>query len=238
MSQRLLLVGHGRMGRLVESIAAESGFVVAGTITSRTAHQRTEWPEADVVVDFSVAEAVPGTVARLAQSGTPVVIGTTGWHADEPAVRLTAASGNLGVVAAPNFAIGVNIFLAVAGQLGALMAAQPAFGAWIHELHHAAKRDAPSGTALALAASLRESGYDADVPIASTRAGAIPGTHTLGFDAASETITFTHQARDRAAFARGALAAARWVIGKHGWFTMADVVGLGSQANEPPRRTR
>ena len=74
---------------------------------------------------------------------------------------------------------------------------------------------------------LRESGYTAEIPIASTRAGAIPGTHTLGFDAASETITLTHQARDRAAFARGALAAAQWVIGKHGWFTMADVLGLG-----------
>ena len=86
------------------------------------------------------------------------------------------------------------------------MAAQPAFGAWIHELHHAAKRDAPSGTALAIETRLREPGYTADVPIASTRAGAIPGTHTLGFDAASETITLTHQARDRAAFARGALA--------------------------------
>ena len=86
------------------------------------------------------------------------------------------------------------------------MAAQPSFGAWIHESHHAAKRDAPSGTALAMERRLRDGGYTAEVPIASTRAGAIPGTHTLGFDAASETITLTHQARDRAAFARGALA--------------------------------
>jgi 4-hydroxy-tetrahydrodipicolinate reductase len=120
----------------------------------------------------------------------------------------------------------VNIFLAVAGRLGSLMSAQPAFGAWIHELHHAAKRDAPSGTALALEAGIRAAGYAAALPIASTRAGTIPGTHTLGFDAASETITFTHQARDRAAFARGALVAARWVIGRRGWFTMADVLGL------------
>ena len=227
MSERLLLVGHGRMGRLVESLAGEAGFAIAGSIDSRSAQHATEWPDAEVAVDFSTAEAVPSTVARLAKRGTPVVIGTTGWQSTERAVRDTAAAADLGVVAAPNFAIGVNIFLAVAGQLGALMSAQPAFGAWIHELHHAAKRDAPSGTALALDARLRASGYAADIPIASTRAGAIPGTHTLGFDAASETITFTHQARDRAAFARGALAAARWVIGKRGWFTMTDVLGLG-----------
>jgi 4-hydroxy-tetrahydrodipicolinate reductase len=222
------------MGRLVESLAAESGFTVAGAIgftvagaiDSRFDSTSVDWPEADVAIDFSVAEAVPRTVARLAKRGTPVVIGTTGWQASEPAVRETAARANLGVVAAPNFAIGVNLFLAVAGQLGALMAAQPAFGAWVHELHHAAKRDAPSGTALALEARLRESGYASSVPIASTRAGAIPGTHTLGFDAASETITLTHQARDRAAFARGALVAARWVIGRRGWFTMSDVLKL------------
>ncbi len=225
MSSRVLLVGHGRMGRLVESLAREYEFDVAGTIDSRTAADAA-WPAADVAVDFSVADAVPGTVSRLARAGTPLVIGTTGWQSTEPSVRETAARAKMGVVAAPNFAIGVNIFLAAAERLAGQMAAQPSFGAWIHELHHAAKRDAPSGTALAIEQGMRSVGYTADVPIASTRAGAIPGTHTLGFDAASETITLTHQARDRAAFARGALLAARWVIGRRGWFSMADVLGL------------
>ena len=225
MSTRLLLVGHGRMGRLVESLAFDAGFELAGRIDSRTAAD--PWPDADVAIDFSVAEAVPSTVTTLARTRTPVVIGTTGWQGSEAAVRKSAGDAGLGVVAAPNFAIGVNLFLAVAERLGTLMAAQPAFGAWVHELHHSAKRDAPSGTALAIEARLRAAGYTAELPIASTRAGAIPGTHTLGFDAASETITLTHQARDRAAFARGALVAARWVIGKRGWFTMADVLNLG-----------
>lgn len=233
MSTRLLLVGHGRMGRLVESLAAESGFDVVGAIDSRSAPA--EWPDAEVAIDFSVAAAVPLTVARLARRGTPLVIGTTGWQANEAAVRDSAASGHLGVVAAPNFAIGVNVFLAVAGQLGSLMSAQPGFGAWIQEMHHAAKRDAPSGTALAVEARLRDAGYTADVPIASTRAGSIPGTHTLGFDAPSETITITHQARDRAAFARGALAAARWILGKQGWFTMTDVLNLAPGARTSGR---
>ena len=231
MSERVLLVGHGRMGRLVESLAGDFGFEIAGVI-DRASAATAVWPSADVAIDFSVAEAVPSTMARLAKSGTPVVLGTTGWQGSEAGVRQVAAESNLGVVAAPNFAIGVNVFLAVAGHLGALMSAQPDFGAWIHELHHAAKRDAPSGTALALEARLRSAGYTADVPIASTRAGSIPGTHTIGFDAASETITLTHQARDRTAFARGALVAARWVIGKHGWFTMTDVLKLRTSDRE------
>jgi 4-hydroxy-tetrahydrodipicolinate reductase len=202
MSTRLLLVGHGRMGRLVESLAGATGFDVVGAIDSRS--QAGTWPDSKV----------------------PVVIGTTGWQDAEAGVRATAARAGLGVVAAPNFAIGVNIFLATAERIAGLMASQPEFGAWIDELHHAAKRDAPSGTALALASRVRRGGFERPVPIASTRAGSIPGTHTLGFDAASETITLTHAARDRAAFARGALLAARWVIGRTGWYSMSDVLGL------------
>ena len=226
MSERLLLVGHGRMGKLVESLAPDAGFTVVGAIDSSTPSDEAAWPAADVAVDFSVARAVPRTVQRLSITRTPIVIGTTGWQDAEGGVRDTATRAKLGVVAAPNFAIGVNIFLAVAERIGGLMAGQPAFGAWIHELHHAAKKDAPSGTALALEARVKNGGYAAAIPIASTRAGAIPGIHTLGFDAASETITLTHQARDRAAFARGALLAARWIIGKQGWFSMADVLNL------------
>jgi len=221
---KLLLVGHGKMGRLVETLAAGEGFEVVGTVTSSNATG--DWPAADVAIDFSVAAAVPATVTRLARQRTSIVIGTTGWQENENAVRAAAEAAGIGVVAAPNFAIGVSVFLAVVDRIGALMAAQPSFGAWIHESHHAAKRDAPSGTALAMAQRLRRQGYTADVPIASTRAGSIPGTHTLGFDAASETITLTHQARDRAAFAKGALLAARWVMGRTGWFTMSDVLNL------------
>ncbi len=213
------------MGRLVESLAPEHGFDLVGAIDSRTAAAG-DWPSADVAIDFSVADAVPATVTRLARQRIPIVIGTTGWQQHEDAVRSIVAEAGIGVVSAPNFAVGVNVFLAVVERLGTLMAGQPSFGAWIHESHHAAKRDAPSGTALAIEQRLRRHGYTADVPIASTRAGSIPGTHTLGFDAASETLTLTHQARDRAAFARGALLAARWLEGRHGWFSMTDVLGL------------
>ena len=226
MTVPLLLIGHGRMGRLVEALASEYDMHVAGVVRGAEAADPKSWPAADVAIDFSIAEAVPVTLGHLAARGTDVVIGTTGWQAAEPALRAEALRRGIGVVAAPNFAIGVNLFLALVERAGGLMEAAPSFGAFLHEMHHSTKRDAPSGTALAIDAALKRGGYDRAVDIASTRAGSIPGTHTLGFDAPSETITLTHTARDRAGFARGALEAARWVRGKPGWFSMKDVLGL------------
>ena len=219
---RVLLVGHGRMGRLVEQLSAEYGFSVVGVISSHTAANA--WPDADVAVDFSVAEAVPVTMRALAPRRIPVVIGTTGWQASEAEVRELVRVHQSAVVAAANFALGVNIFLSILDRTGALFAARPEFGGWIHEAHHSAKRDAPSGTALAMKSRLEQAGYARPIDISSTRAGAIPGTHTLGFDSAAETITLTHTTRDRSVFARGALEAARWIQGRTGWFSMRDVV--------------
>ena len=234
MSEPLLLVGHGRMGRLVEQLAGEFGMHVAGVVDRAAARRPEAWPAADVAIDFSIGEAVPQTLPALAARGTNVVIGTTGWQDHEPGLRAAAERARIGVVAAANFSIGVNLFDAMVEHAASLMAAYPAFGAYIHELHHAAKRDAPSGTALALRAALARRGYDLPVNVASTRAGSIPGTHTVGFDAAAETITLTHTARDRTGFARGALEAARWVRGRRGWFTMKDVLGIASPEARVP----
>jgi 4-hydroxy-tetrahydrodipicolinate reductase len=224
-SRRLLIVGHGRMGQLVESLCPEYGFEAVAVIDRALSRTPERWPHADVAVDFSTAEAVPVNVLHLAERGVAVVLGTTGWQNEEALKNAVTAHG-IGVVAAPNFAVGVNIFIALAERAAELTARYEAFGAWIHELHHAAKRDAPSGTALALERALRRGGLERSVPIASTRAGSIPGTHTIGFDAPAETITMTHEARDRSAFARGALEAAHWIIGKRGWFSMRDVLDV------------
>ena len=221
----VLLVGHGRMGRLVESLAGDYGMEIAGVVGRLESTRPDNWPEADVAIDFSVADAVPTNFRRLAARQTSVVIGTTGWRAHETELRRMAGDAGIGVVAAPNFAIGVNLFALLVARAGELLKDHPAFGAWIHELHHAAKRDAPSGTALQLEVALRSAGFDRPVDVASTRAGSIPGTHTVGFDSAAETITLTHTARDRSGFARGALAAARWVQGRTGWFEMSHVLG-------------
>lgn len=225
-SLRVLIVGYGRMGRLVDALAAEHGMQVVGRVSSSNAGQADEWPAADVAIDFSTASAVPVNAARLAARGTNLVIGTTGWNDQEAAVRQLIADYAVGVVAAPNFALGVNVFLAIVARAAELMAGRPEFGAWIHELHHRAKRDAPSGTAIAIRDAMERAGYGTGIDVASTRAGAIPGTHTVGFDSAADTITLTHTARDRSMFARGALEAARWVHGRRGWFSMKDVLAL------------
>jgi 4-hydroxy-tetrahydrodipicolinate reductase len=223
---RLLVVGYGRMGRLVEGLAGEYSLQVAGRVDVDNVDRPEEWPAADVAIDFSTASAVVANATRLAERGIDLVIGTTGWQDHEAALRKAVAGRPVGIVAAPNFALGVNIFLAVTARAAELTKSRPEFGAWIHELHHRAKIDAPSGTAIAIRDAMVQAGYQLPIDVASTRVGSIPGTHTVGFDSAADTITLTHTTRDRSVFARGALAAARWVHGRQGWFSMKDVLGL------------
>ena len=221
MAVRALLVGYGRMGRLVDGLAPELGVEVVGRCRGRDMADPSAWPAADVAIDFSTAAAVPANARALASRGLSLVIGTTGWQSQADAIRAELEAFPIGVIAAPNFAIGVNLFLRLAERSAQLLAAR-GFGTWIHEAHHAAKLDAPSGTAVALKAAI--AGHVPQVDVSSTRAGYIPGTHTLGFDSPAETITLTHTARDRTAFARGALEAARWIHGRRGWFTMSDML--------------
>ena len=141
-------------------------------------------------------------------------------------MRTIAAGAGIGVVAASNFSLGVALFQHLAEQAGRMFAPYPQYGAWIHELHHAAKKDAPSGTAITLQKGMQAAGYSHHIDMASNRAGSVPGTHTVGFDGPYETVTLVHTNRDRAAFAQGALQAAKWVHGKRGWFGINDVLGL------------
>ena len=227
---RILLVGHGRMGRMVESLAVDYDCEVAGIVeidnASRLESAAADWGPVDAAVDFSYPDAVPVNVPALARLGINVVVGTTGWGSHEADVRRATAEAGIGVVVAPNFSTGVVLFEALVARAAKLFASQEEFGAWLHEAHHAAKKDAPSGTALALKRAMEGAGFSRPIDVASTRAGHIPGIHTIGFDGAAESITLSHTARDRSAFARGALLAARWVKGRRGWFTMHDVLGL------------
>jgi len=194
---RLLLVGHGRMGQLVEQLAPTYGFELAGIVTEQDPDGFTrDYGRVDVAIDFTLPEAVPANLPKLAARGINVVIGT-------------------------------NLFQLLAEDAARKFGPHADFGAWIHELHHAAKKDAPSGTALMLQQAMVTAGYGRDIDVAATRAGFIPGTHTIGFDGPSETVTLTHQVRDRGVFARGALEAARWLVGRRGWFTMRDFLMAG-----------
>jgi 4-hydroxy-tetrahydrodipicolinate reductase len=228
---RILLVGHGKMGRMVESLAAGYECEVAGVIDPQSpAHGGNaadpQWRSVDVAIDFTSPDAVMSNAPVLAKRGINLIIGTTGWSRHEPELRKIVADAGIGVVAASNFSTGVVLFEAVCAYAAKLFAPRQQFGAFLHESHHAAKKDAPSGTALTLKRAVEQAGFDRSIDVASTRAGFIPGTHTIGFDGPAETVTLTHAARDRSAFAHGALTAAQWIQGKRGWFSMRDVLGL------------
>lgn len=224
---RILLIGHGRMGQLVESLAPGYGCEVAGIVTEDSepkAIERGEFGAVDAAIDFSLADAVPANFPQLAARGISVVIGATGWQAREAEMRALAERAGIGVLASANFSIGMQIFQRAVETAAAAFAAHPDYGAWIHERHHSAKKDAPSGTALMLKAAMKDAGYERAIDVSSARAGAAPGIHAVGFDGPSDVITLTHEVRDRAVFARGALEAAKWLKGRRGWFTMRDMI--------------
>jgi 4-hydroxy-tetrahydrodipicolinate reductase len=218
---KLLIVGYGKMGQLIEELAPAHGCEVSGRIDV----DKGDWSApADVAVDFSTADALRSNFSHYVDRKLPVVIGTTGWSAHTAELKAQAERAGLGVVAAANFSIGVNLFQMMVAEAARLMQPHAGFGAWIHEAHHAAKRDAPSGTALMLRDTMVGEGYDRPIDVSATRAGAIPGIHTIGFDGLSDTIELTHTARDRKGFAAGALLAAKWLPGRQGWFSMSDVL--------------
>jgi len=227
---RILLLGHGRMGRLVESLAPDYGATIAGMIDEQSGERAIAdgtFGDVDVAVDFTLAEAVATNLPQLAARKINVVIGTTGWQAHEAAMRTIARDAEIGVLAASNFSLGMNVFQLAVEEASRHFANHPEFAAWIHEAHHVRKQDAPSGTALTIKRGMEHAGFARPIDMSSTRAGHIPGTHTVGFDGPSETIEFTHAVRDRAVFARGALAAAKWLIGKRGWFSLRDMLVEG-----------
>ena len=238
MEMRILLLGHGRMGTLVEALAPEYGCEVAGVLdefSNENAAGLTKgrWAGVEVAIDFSAGAAVEANVRALAALGMNAVIGTTGWDTAKARVREIVEAAEIGIVAAPNFSTGAILFGEIAKTAARLLARHAEYGAYLHELHHSAKRDAPSGTALLVKAAMTAAGYDRPIDVAATRAGSIPGTHTVGFDGPSETITLTHAVRDRGTFARGALVAAQWIRGRRGWYTMHDVLGLSAAERHP-----
>ena len=230
MSRGVAIVGYGKMGRLVEQLAPSFGFKVYARISGTenpagAGLSRESLAGAEVAIDFSTPQAAPENILRLASLGINVVSGTTGWYDALPTVRESVLAAGTALVWGPNFSIGVNIFLQAVGHAASLLSRYPDYEAWGWEIHHSAKRDAPSGTLKKLAEVVRASGYEREVNLASNRAGTIPGTHEIGFDSGSDTITLRHTAHSRDGFARGALQAARWIDGKKGVYEFRQILG-------------
>lgn len=225
---KLALVGYGRMGRLVEQLAPTHGFNVALRLdefnNSDGAGLTDEnFSGIDVAIDFSIPEVVADNAVRMAELGTPLAIGTTGWQDGIERVREAVERHRTGLVYGANFSVGVNAFYRVVQAAARALAAQEDYDAFLYEAHHKYKLDAPSGTALRLLDAMRDAGYSRPVDVATQRAGQFPGVHEIGFDSQADTIRVSHAARDRSGFAHGALKAARWVMGQRGFFEFSTV---------------
>jgi len=225
----LAVIGYGKMGRLIERLAPEYGFDVKVRLdVDNNANfeglTAANFRGIDAAVEFSTPSAAPENLERLARLGVNVVVGTTGWFDQLARMRSVVDSGRTGVVWSPNFSVGISVFSQIVAEAARLLSRQPEYGAWAWEIHHGTKRDAPSGTLLALVERMKQSGYEKPIDASASRAGAHPGTHEIGFDSAGDTITIRHAARSRDGFARGALRAARWIVGKKGFFDFREIV--------------
>jgi 4-hydroxy-tetrahydrodipicolinate reductase len=226
--RNLAIVGYGKMGRLIEHFAPEYDFAVTLKLdefnnANGEGITAESFRDVDVAIDFSIPQAVPANAESIAKLGVNLVIGTTGWLKQLEAVKQVIDAYGTGLVWSPNFSIGVNAFFKLVAEAARLMAKEGDYGAWAWEIHHAAKKDAPSGTLLKLVDEMRDAGYARLIDVSANRAGAIPGTHEIGFDSAADTITLRHTARNREGFARGALKAAQWVIGKKGFYEFGEI---------------
>ena len=231
----LALIGMGRMGRSLAELAPERGFDVVSRIGHAEPITRDSLRGAAVAIEFTAPGAAAANVLACAAAGCPIVVGTTGWYQDLPVVRAEVQRAGTALLHAPNFSVGIAIFDRVVAEAARLFADAPGFDAHLVETHHNAKKDAPSGTAASLARTA-EAASGRPMPITSVRVGSVPGTHELLFDAPFEQVRLVHEARDRRVFAEGALAAARWLIGRRGVFTMQDVLATPAPTSHSQQR--
>ena len=215
------------MGQLVGKLASEQGHEIALKLDVADANRGLEDLAAalhgcQVAIDFSIADAVPKNVEMCGRAGVPMVVGATGWQSQLERVRRVVEQYNGALIHGANFSIGVQLFYRIAARAAELFRNVDSYDPFIEEAHHKRKRDAPSGTAIKLH-EIVGAKLGRDVPVSSTRAGYIPGTHRFCFDSVADQITITHEARSREGFAAGALLAAQWIVGHKGVYEFSEV---------------
>ncbi len=226
---RLAVIGDGKMGQAIASLAADHGFEVVALLgENQVLPQGITKPllgGADVAVEFTTPQFAASNVRGCINAGCPVVCGTTGWDSSLSEVSDEVRAKKGALLWAPNFSIGVHLFARMVEHAARIVSESNAgFDTHLVETHHNQKLDAPSGTARSLAARA-EKASGKSMPVTSVRVGSVPGTHQVIFDGAFEQIRLEHVARDRRVFATGALAAAHWLVGKHGVFTLDHMLG-------------
>jgi len=239
------LLGYGKMGKAIEQLAENQGIEIVWRISRDNLHERnTDYLRAaDVVIEFSRPEAAFENVMACLEAGVPVISGTTGWMDDLPAAQSYCEKNGGALIWASNFSIGVNLFFALNRYLAALMNSRQEYLPSLVETHHIQKLDAPSGTAITLANDLIEAAPrftdhhlldgkndsplpEGTIPITALRIAEVPGTHQISWKSTIDEISIEHRADSRKGFALGAIAAAKWIAGKQGIFTMNDVLNI------------
>jgi len=225
---RLALVGYGKMGRMIESLAEEANCTIVLRLdefnnADRVGMTPEAFADVDAAIEFSTPATAVDNVLRLCELGIPTAIGTTGWHHRLDEVRAAAEETGTGVIYGANFSIGVNACYRVVEAAARTFADAEDYDCWAYEAHHKWKKDAPSGTMLRLLQVMKESGYERPIDVATNRVGHVPGTHEFGFDSEADTIRISHTARGRSGFAKGALRAARWISSRDGLHEFSQV---------------
>ena len=237
---KIALIGYGKMGKTIEEIAVSGGHTIVLKVSIDNLQDNTveRIREADVAIEFTGPESAFDNIIRCLDAGVPVVSGSTGWLSKLEEARQYCVRKNGAFLYASNFSIGVNIFFELNKRLAALMAPHPEYEPRITEIHHTEKRDSPSGTAITLAEQLLEkiqrkkewvnhiSDNLDELEILSERVDPAPGTHTIEYNSAIDTITITHTAHSRRGFAAGAVLAAEFIATKKGLYRMSDVLGF------------
>lgn len=231
---KIALLGYGKMGKVIERIALERGHEIVLRKSSSDSFEGLEL--ADVAIDFSIPNAAVSNISYCIEQGIPIVSGTTGWLENYHTMVQLCQSKKAAFIYGSNFSLGVNLFFELNDYLAKMMAKFNQYNVSMEEIHHTQKLDKPSGTAISLANSIInhtdknnwsiENPLKEDLFIEVKRVDNVPGTHSVFYTSAVDTIEIKHTAHNRDGFAFGAIIAAEWIVGKTGVFTMKDVLGL------------
>ena len=223
---KIALIGHGKMGHMIESIARERGHEIVSIIDQNNLDEfeSNAFASADVAIEFTTPQTAADNILRAWKAGVPVVCGTTGWNIDAMRQEAIEREGDgIGLMWSSNYSIGVNILFALNKQLAKFMEAYPDYTPHMTEVHHIHKLDAPSGTAKTLQESIGDDRL-AIKDIESIREGEVAGIHMVTWDSEIDTISISHSAKSRKGFALGAVIAAEWMKGKTGWHDFSEVI--------------
>ena len=238
---KIVLIGYGKMGHVIEEIAQERGHQIVLTIDRDEEYlfDDPRFTTADVAIEFTAPAMAYDNCSRAIDRGIPVVSGTTGWADKMPELKARCEAGEGTLFWSSNYSIGVQLFLQINRRVAELMQRAPGYRLSLDETHHIHKLDAPSGTAITLAETilserpelhgweLTEEPKEGILPIIAHREGEVPGTHTVTYTSSVDRIILTHEAFGRQGFALGAVLAAEYAASHRGWLTMDDLLRQG-----------